>query len=200
MTRKVIKEKRINDILDAAVSEFIEKGYEATSMDSIAARAGLTKGGLYYHFESKDDILVKANERFMEPVLEIMADAVKKAGAAEGLTAYVTRYIRYWTGHPREMSFIFLTMAKSVSEERFARCYHGYTGQIVGFLDGLYRQGIASGEFNEMNSQSVSIALMAALDGIIGYIVLDDTLDPGSTIDAFIATFVTAHTRRGSHE
>lgn len=200
MAKKLSKEKRINDILDAAVSEFIAKGYEVTSMDSIAARAGLTKGGLYYHFESKDDVLVRANERFMEPVLDIMTAASKTASAAKGLTAYITRYMRYWTSHPREMSFIFLTMAKSVTKERFARLFHGYAGQIIGFLDALYCQGIASGEFRSMNSRSVSIALMAALDGIIGYIVLDGTLDLKATIDDFITVFITTHTQGGLHE
>ena len=47
---------RINTIIEAAINEFVEKDYENTSMESIAMRAGLTKGGLYYHFKSKDDI------------------------------------------------------------------------------------------------------------------------------------------------
>ena len=85
MTKKETKDKRIKDILDAAIHEFVEKGYEATSMESIAVRAGLTKGGLYYHFESKDDILIKANELFMEPVLAFMAEAMGRAKTADGL-------------------------------------------------------------------------------------------------------------------
>jgi len=41
---------------DAAISLFMEHGYHATSMRQIAERAGLALGGIYNHFESKDDI------------------------------------------------------------------------------------------------------------------------------------------------
>jgi AcrR family transcriptional regulator len=44
-------------ILDAALTLFAEKGYEATSMREIAAQLGITKAALYYHFDSKADIV-----------------------------------------------------------------------------------------------------------------------------------------------
>ena len=44
-------------ILDAGFRLFFEKGYARVSMDDIAARAGLTKRTLYYHFDSKDALV-----------------------------------------------------------------------------------------------------------------------------------------------
>jgi AcrR family transcriptional regulator len=44
-------------ILDAALALFAEKGYEATSMREIAEQLGITKPALYYHFDSKEDIV-----------------------------------------------------------------------------------------------------------------------------------------------
>lgn len=44
-------------ILDAALGLFAEKGYEATSMREISAQLGITKAALYYHFDSKADIV-----------------------------------------------------------------------------------------------------------------------------------------------
>ena len=41
-------------ILDAALEEFAERGFAATTMDDIARRCGLSKGGLYAHFAGKD--------------------------------------------------------------------------------------------------------------------------------------------------
>ncbi len=45
-------------ILDVALDLFVEQGYEKTSLREIAERVGVTKAALYYHFESKDDILL----------------------------------------------------------------------------------------------------------------------------------------------
>ena len=51
------KEIRHREILDAAARCFAEKGYLGTSIDDICLRAGLTKGGLYWHFKSKRQII-----------------------------------------------------------------------------------------------------------------------------------------------
>lgn len=45
-------------LIDAAVEEFAEKGYEATKVSDIAERAGVTTGALYAHFEGKLDLLM----------------------------------------------------------------------------------------------------------------------------------------------
>lgn len=44
-------------ILDIAVDLFIEQGYAGTSVRDISERLGMTKGSLYYHFASKEDVL-----------------------------------------------------------------------------------------------------------------------------------------------
>jgi len=54
--QRLSAESRTEQILTAAQQEFIEKGYTATRMDDIALRSGLSKGGLYAHFESKDAV------------------------------------------------------------------------------------------------------------------------------------------------
>ncbi|MBP7737295.1 MAG: TetR/AcrR family transcriptional regulator [Spirochaetes bacterium] len=193
MTKKESKDKRIKDILDAAIHEFVEKGYESTSMDSIAARANLTKGGLYYHFSSKDDILIKANELFMEPILAFMADAMDRPNAADGLGSYINQYLTYWIRHPRELSFIFLTMTKTIANENLWHLYDGYTSQMTAFFETMYQKGISAGEYREFNVSGASIALMAALDGVIGYLILDKDLQLEKTVSDFIETFITIH-------
>jgi AcrR family transcriptional regulator len=50
-------------ILDAALDLFIEKGYDKTSLREIAEQLGFTKAALYYHFASKDDILMALHMR-----------------------------------------------------------------------------------------------------------------------------------------
>ncbi len=193
MTKKESKNKRIKDILDAAIHEFVEKGYESTSMDSIAARANLTKGGLYYHFSSKDDILIKANELFMEPIMVFMTDAMDSPKAADGLGSYINQYLTYWIQHPRELSFIFLTMTKTIANQNLWHLYDGYTSQMTAFFEAMYHKGISAGDFKEFNVRGASIALMAALDGIIGYLILDKDLQLEKTVSDFIETFVTIH-------
>ncbi|SDD30646.1 TetR/AcrR family transcriptional regulator [Paraburkholderia lycopersici] len=55
--RRLPPEIRTTQILDAALAEFSERGFASTRIDDIAARAGLSKGGVYTHFRSKDAVL-----------------------------------------------------------------------------------------------------------------------------------------------
>jgi len=67
-------------ILDVALDLFIEKGYDKTSLREIAEILGFTKAALYYHFESKGDILMALHLRLhefgREALLTLGTDAV----------------------------------------------------------------------------------------------------------------------------
>ncbi|TGK06676.1 TetR/AcrR family transcriptional regulator [Leptospira semungkisensis] len=54
--KKMPEEIRKTSILQAAMRCFFSKGFERTSVQDIAEAAGLTKGGIYFHFESKEEI------------------------------------------------------------------------------------------------------------------------------------------------
>lgn len=61
-------------ILDVALDLFIEKGFEGTSLREIAEKLGLTKAALYYHYASKDDILMALHMR----IHDVGRDGLKK--------------------------------------------------------------------------------------------------------------------------
>jgi AcrR family transcriptional regulator len=69
-----------NRILDAADELARDVGPANLSLDAVAARAGVSKGGLLYHFPHKDDLL----EALIERHLGRLSDEIEKRGAAEG--------------------------------------------------------------------------------------------------------------------
>lgn len=58
-------EIRRSELMSAAETIFLEKGFVATSVDEIVRKADVAKGTFYLHFRSKDDILVALRERFI---------------------------------------------------------------------------------------------------------------------------------------
>lgn len=60
------------NILDCAVKVIAQAGFETASMDEIAKTANVAKGTLYYHFESKDEILSAIIERGIDRFVEIL--------------------------------------------------------------------------------------------------------------------------------
>ena len=64
-------------VLDAAIDLFIDAGFETTSMDAIAAKAGVAKGTLYYHFKSKEGIVEAIVERYVVTAEKAFSDIVE---------------------------------------------------------------------------------------------------------------------------
>ncbi|AIO69540.1 TetR/AcrR family transcriptional regulator [Burkholderia oklahomensis] len=72
---------RVNQILDAALAEFSANGFTGARIDDIAARAGMSKGGVYTHFGSKDEIFDALIERSLMPPLPAISKAAKASQA-----------------------------------------------------------------------------------------------------------------------
>jgi AcrR family transcriptional regulator len=76
---KLPAEERRRQLLDAARKLFVKKGYRATTTAEIAAEAGLTKGALYFHFRSKEDILFDLVKRLSDHNRAVFEESLKKA-------------------------------------------------------------------------------------------------------------------------
>ena len=72
--RQEIRPEPRQEILRAAARLFQQQGYDATSMNDVAAALKLSKGGLYHHFQSKDEILF----HIMSHAMEITEERVVK--------------------------------------------------------------------------------------------------------------------------
>jgi AcrR family transcriptional regulator len=76
MTRETATGSR-RDILHTAARLFQQRGYDATSMNDVAAALKLSKGGLYHHFQSKDEILFNLMDHAMDITQQRVIDPVR---------------------------------------------------------------------------------------------------------------------------
>ncbi len=88
------KEARPGEIAAAALELFVEKGFAATRLDDVAARAGVSKGTVYLYFENKEALFKSAVETAMMPAIEA-AEAL--AGESERPAAELLRcFVMGW--------------------------------------------------------------------------------------------------------
>ena len=76
MARETVLDSR-QEILRTAARLFQQRGYDATSMNDVAAALKLSKGGLYHHFQSKDEILFEIMDHAMEITQERVLNPVR---------------------------------------------------------------------------------------------------------------------------
>lgn len=90
MAERWTRERRLEHtrslLLDAAEDVFAEKGFTAATLDDIAYAAGYTKGAIYKHFATKEDLFLAVSDRYwrryFDNFAEVMASA-KQVGARE---------------------------------------------------------------------------------------------------------------------
>jgi len=93
MARETLVDSR-QEILRTAARLFQQRGYDATSMNDVAAALKLSKGGLYHHFQSKDEILFEIMDHAMEITQERVLNPVRNiADPEERLRALIRLHI-----------------------------------------------------------------------------------------------------------
>ncbi|MFE4754950.1 TetR/AcrR family transcriptional regulator [Streptomyces mirabilis] len=79
-------------IQDEALELFAEHGYEKTSLREIAERLNVTKAAVYYHFRTKEEILVSIFEDFSHPIEELIAWGKRQRSSLETKQEILRRY------------------------------------------------------------------------------------------------------------
>lgn len=185
MTKHKSPDERSAQILSAARSCFLEKGYFATRMDEIARASGLSKGGVYFHFDSKREIfraLVQSEYDeamgFVDSVVVGQGDLlVKLLTLGEHFTDLFST-----SDNPRFMVIIGeMALRDDEIREMLNELQDNYVRKITELLD----WGIEQGQLREIDTHSVAFLLKSLLDGIqvsyaVGYEVdLEQVLGAG---------------------
>lgn len=98
MARNKNPEETVNKILDVSYRLFMEKGFEYTSIQEIIDQlGGLSKGAIYHHFKSKEDILVAVTDRIMgesNRMLAVIRDRKDLNGKEKLMTIFKASLLR----------------------------------------------------------------------------------------------------------
>jgi AcrR family transcriptional regulator len=102
--KKDITQKQI---LAAASVLFAEKGYDSTSIDDIAAKANIAKGTLYYHFDSKESVVVALRKDSLTDVLENALKSLNKGEKPIVILENVLLERAAWTERNPDLTKVF---------------------------------------------------------------------------------------------
>ncbi|MDP2794845.1 MAG: TetR/AcrR family transcriptional regulator [Sulfurisoma sp.] len=163
------KEARPAELAAAALELFVEKGFAATRLDDVAARAGVGKGTVYLYFESKEALFKAAIEAAMTPTVEA-AEALVECGdlsAAERLREFVHGWWRMVAGTPIG-GLPKLLVAESGNFPEIAQWhYETIIRRAMRALGRIIEAGIASGEFRPVPVEFATRIVFSPMFSII---------------------------------
>jgi len=166
------------DLLDAAVRVFARRGYREAGVDEIAAEAGCSKGAIYWHFGSKEDLLTALlDERIDPPVRERVAlletAPVEQDMSVEGSQEFA-RQIRDREALLLEREYWSLAVRDPKLRRRYVKRHTERRETLAAALEERARH-LGTPELG-MSSEDVARIVMA----IVGGLAVDELVEPGS--------------------
>ena len=163
--RRRRKDERPSELVAAALDLFVERGFAATRLDDVAARAGVSKGTLYLYFESKEALFKAVIEEAIVPLLASAEDVIANdQGTSIDL---LRRLLNGWweqIGATRLAGVPKLIIAKARNFPAVAQYYHDAVivrGRAL--LRTLLQRGIERGEFRPLDLETAIDVIYAPL-------------------------------------
>ena len=159
------KDARPQELLEAAIDLFVERGYAATRLEDVARRAGVSKGTLYLYYENKEE-LFKAVVR--SSIVPVIGEAEVSVAEFEGHSADLLRHLihSWWQrlGATKASGIIKLVTAEADNFPELA-CF--YQDEVIkrgtAAMSGMLERGIARGEFRPLDVNLMTQVLIAPM-------------------------------------
>ncbi len=172
MGKHAAPEVRRQQILDAALICFAEKGYHETTVDDIVRASSLSKGSIYWHFDTKESIFLGLFDLFNEAIFESWShvesdhviDDIRRFGEialdklleVRPLLSAWTEFFRHQTIR-RELGKTYTASRKTISKR--------------------LKAGIHSGAVRNVDTDHVAALLTAAVEGLLLQAAVDEQFD-----------------------
>ncbi len=149
---RVVKlaEVRRSELVDCAQALFFSKGYEATTIADIIARAGVSKGGFYHHFLSKEDLLDALIERITETLIANARDILEDEtlDALTKLNRFMARNQQWKADAAPAMRRLYAVFADPANAVLYQRIVKAGVAALAPALARIVAQGNREGTFD----------------------------------------------------
>ena len=164
-TRQRRKETRPQELLEAALALFVEKGFAATRAEEVAHQAGVSKGTMYLYYPSKEE-LFKAVVR--HNLVNLIAEGQEVVGTYQGPTSDLLReLVQTWWERFGNTPAAGIHKVVISEVRNFPELAQFYVDEVIAPADRLFsstvQRGIDRGEFRKLPVHEVAHALMAPL-------------------------------------
>lgn len=161
-------ELRKGQIIEAAVSVLKEKGVAASSMNDFIKASGLSKGGVYHHFSSKEELLIGVLNYFFEQHMSDISIAdVESISAYEQMRQLLTerQELLERVGELAQLMMDFLAHATTI--QSIKKQFHYQYCQFQNHITSIIQRGIDNGEFKStIDARAIASGIMGVFDGI----------------------------------
>lgn len=150
-------------LIDAALKLFSTSGYEHATVDDISHEAGYSKGAYYFHFSTKDDILMELLRMWTEDRTRVLASMEGAASNSDELRDVLAAFFSYDEKRWPAVLLEFWSQALRNDDlsKKLTQAYAGWRSQLAG----AFEQAASTGAVSIESPQDAAAVALAAHDG-----------------------------------
>lgn len=187
------KDARPEEIVNAALEVFADRGFAATKLEDIARRAGVTKGTIYLYFDGKEALFKALIRQTIVPVIaQCEAIAQSFTGSARELFERLIREYFRLVGETAVASVPRLMIAEAQNFPELARFYYE---EVVSrghrLMDGVLERGMKAGEFRNMDLRvATKLAMAPLMHAVVARKAFAHCMPEGFDIQKYLDTHI----------
>jgi TetR/AcrR family transcriptional repressor of nem operon len=178
------KERTHRRIVKSASRQLRKRGLNGPAVATLMKASGLTHGGFYKHFSSRDDLVVEAVEESLRELTQTLIDAAKHSGSRDGWKAMVTTYLslercdRADIGCPIAALAPDIARTPSAMKQRISAAIMKFRGELIPFMPGRTEEEKSSNFLVIITSMVGTIAIARTMPELaVRQAILDTVCD-----------------------
>ncbi len=184
MTKHRSPDERAEQILTAARQCFLENGYFATKMDAIARESGLSKGGVYFHFDSKRDIFRALVQEEYDTTMSFIDNVLSSDQPVSSMFIELAEHFMSLFANSDMPRFMIIIGEMALRDEEIQKQLKELQLTYFERLASVIEKGVEAGQINDADAYNTAIVLKALLDGVQANFALGIEMDLEAVIGA----------------
>ena len=174
MKKLELQDRRKEQIMSAALSVVVAKGYDQSRMDDIVEKSQLSKGAIYWYYKSKEEVYLSLVDYwFVQYSSDVVDTLQQQESASDQLKALFDFFIEQFDKNPAVFKLLveFWRLA-GLNPDFNAKLQQVYS-DFLEYIIEIIKVGIANGEFKNVEPRITALSILINIEGINWFTLFD---------------------------
>ena len=174
MKKLELQDRRKEQIMSAALSVVVAKGYDRSRMDDIVEKSQLSKGAIYWYYKSKEEVYLSLVDYwFLQYSSGVVDTLQQQESASDQLKALFDFFIEQFDKNPTTFKLLveFWRLA-GLNPDFNAKLQQIYS-DFLEYIIEIIKVGVANGEFKNVEPRITALSILINIEGINWFTLFD---------------------------
>ncbi len=174
MKKLELQDRRKEQIMSAALSVVVAKGYDQSRMDDIVEKSQLSKGAIYWYYKSKEEVYLSLVDYwFLQYSSGVVDTLQQQESASDKLKALFGFFLEQFDNNPTTFKLLveFWRLA-GLNPDFNAKLQQIYS-DFLEYIIEIIKVGVANGEFKNVEPRITALSILINIEGITWFTLFD---------------------------